>query len=186
MNVWELLPDWTERVKVSPSSQGQADWKVSLVSSHTTGSNSRVPLQSSVSMSLIFYTTAVRWQCHGKMDCILYSAFIQSAVQLMPLIHPFTHTLTQQRPGWDRTGNPPTARRQLLPPEPSGPVSPQCPVWVMELGLSLRRAGFKPPGGAEPLNHWPGDLNCFGKITRWRVCVCLCVAVRFTAYLIKT
>ena len=71
----------------------------------------------------------------------LYSAFIQSAVQLMPLIHPFTHTFTHQRrlaamqgtnqlvrsnwglgvllrdtsthPGWDRTGNPPTARRQL-------------------------------------------------------------------------
>ena len=75
----------------------------------------------------------------------LYSAFIQSAVQFMPLIHPFTHTLTHQwrlaamqgtnqlirsnwglgvllrdtstRPEWDRTGNPPTARRQLLPPE---------------------------------------------------------------------
>ena len=27
----------------------------------------------------------------------LYSAFIQSAVQLMPLIHPFTHTFTHQR-----------------------------------------------------------------------------------------
>ena len=71
----------------------------------------------------------------------LYSAFIQSAVQCIPLIHPFTHTFTHQRrlaavqdtdqlvrsswglgvflrdtstrPGWDRTGNPPTARRQL-------------------------------------------------------------------------
>ena len=71
----------------------------------------------------------------------LYSTFIQSAVQFMPLIHPFTHTFTHQRrlaamqgtnqlvrsnwglgvllrdtstrPGWDRTGNPPTARRQL-------------------------------------------------------------------------
>ena len=81
----------------------------------------------------------------------LYSAFIQSAVQFMPLIHPFTHTFTHQRrlaamqgtnqlvrsnqglgvllrdtstrPGWDRTGNPPTARRQLyllshIAPEP--------------------------------------------------------------------
>ena len=50
----------------------------------------------------------------------LYSAFIQSAVQFMPLIHPFTHTFTHQQglaamqgttsihPGWDRTGNPPT------------------------------------------------------------------------------
>ena len=73
------------------------------------------------------------------MDC----TFIQSAVQFMPLIHPFTHTFTHQRrlaamqgtnqlvrsnrglgvllrdtstrPGWDRTGNPPTARRLLLP-----------------------------------------------------------------------
>ena len=77
----------------------------------------------------------------------LYSAFIQSAVQLMPLIHPFTHTFTHQwrlaamqgtnqlvrssrglgvllrdtstRPGWDRTGDPLTAR--LLPPEPHRP-----------------------------------------------------------------
>uniref|UniRef100_A0A0E9RIK4 Uncharacterized protein n=1 Tax=Anguilla anguilla TaxID=7936 RepID=A0A0E9RIK4_ANGAN len=28
------------------------------------------------------------------MDCILCSAFIQNALQLMPLIHPFTHTHT--------------------------------------------------------------------------------------------
>ena len=63
----------------------------------------------------------------------LYSAFIQSTVRFMPLIHPFRHTLTHQRrlaamqgtnqlvrsnwglgvllrdtskcPGWDRTGN---------------------------------------------------------------------------------
>ena len=28
------------------------------------------------------------------MDCILYSAFIQSALQFLPLIHPFTHTFT--------------------------------------------------------------------------------------------
>ena len=71
-------------------------------------------------------------------------------VQFMPLIHPFTHTFTHQRrlaamqgtdqlvrsnwgsgvllrdnstrPGWDRTGNPPTARRLLLPPEPHRPT----------------------------------------------------------------
>ena len=69
----------------------------------------------------------------------------------MRLIHPFTHTFTHQRrlaamqginqhvrsnwglgvlprdtstcPGWDRTGNPPTARRQLLPPEPYCPTT---------------------------------------------------------------
>ena len=74
----------------------------------------------------------------------LYSAFIQSAVQFRPLIHPFTYTLaamqgtnqlvgsnwglgvllrdTSTHPGWDRTGNPPTARRQVLPPEPSQPL----------------------------------------------------------------
>ena len=79
-------------------------------------------------------------QCHVN-GLHLYSAFIQSAVQFMPLIQPFTHTFTHQRrlaamqgtdqlvrsnrglgvllrdtstrPGWDRTGNPPTARRQL-------------------------------------------------------------------------
>ena len=79
----------------------------------------------------------------------LYSALIQSALQLMPLIHPFTHTFTHQRrlaamkgtnqlvwsiwglgvwlrdtstrPGWDGTSNPLTARRQLLPPEPHHP-----------------------------------------------------------------
>ena len=75
----------------------------------------------------------------------LYSAFIQSAVQFMPLIHPFIHQRqlavmqgtnqlirsnwglgvllrdTSTRPGWDQTGNPPTARRQLLPPEPHRP-----------------------------------------------------------------
>ena len=71
----------------------------------------------------------------------LYSAFIQRALQFMPLIHPFTHTFTHQwrlaamqgtkqlvrsnwglgvllrdtstHAGWDRMGNPPTARRQL-------------------------------------------------------------------------
>ena len=83
---------------------------------------------------------------NGKQTAFIqYSAFIQSALQFMPLIHPFTHTFTHQRrlaamqgtnqlirsnwglgvqlrdtstrPGWDRTGNPPTARRQFLPPE---------------------------------------------------------------------
>ena len=72
--------------------------------------------------------------CNG-----LHLYFIQSALQCMPLIHPFTNTFTHQRrlaamqgtnqlvrsnwelgvllrdtltcPGWDRTGNPPTARR---------------------------------------------------------------------------
>ena len=78
---------------------------------------------------------------HRSPESHLYSAFIQSALQFLPLIHPFTHTFTHQRrlaamqgtnqlvrsnwglgvllrdtstrPGWDRTGNPPTARRQL-------------------------------------------------------------------------
>ena len=75
----------------------------------------------------------------------LYSTFIQSAVQFMPLIHTFTHQRrlaamqgtnqlvrsnwglgvslkdTSTRPGWDRTSNPPTARQVLLPPEPYRP-----------------------------------------------------------------
>ena len=94
----------------------------------------------------------------------LHSAFIQSAVQFMPLIHPFTHTFTfthQQRlaamqgtnqldgsnwqlgvllrdtsirPRWDRTGNPPTARRQLLPPEPYL-ISIKYGVWARRQGI---------------------------------------------------
>ena len=77
----------------------------------------------------------------------LYSVFIQSALQLMLLIDPFTHTHkrrlaamqgtnklvrsnwglgvllkdTSTSPGWDRTGNPPTARRLLIPPAPMSP-----------------------------------------------------------------
>ena len=81
----------------------------------------------------------------------LYSAFIQSALQFIPLIHPFTHTFTHQRrlaamqgtnqlirsnwglgvplrdtstrPGWDRTGNPPTARSQLLSHIATSPIA---------------------------------------------------------------
>ena len=34
---------------------------------------------------------------------------------------------TSTCPGWDRTGNPPTARRQLLPPEP---YRPQLQDWI--------------------------------------------------------
>ena len=104
----------------------------------------------------------------------LYSAFIQSAVQCMPLIHPFTHTFTHQRrlaamqgtnqlirsnwglgvllrdtltrPGWDRTGNPPTARRLLLPPVPYRPhtyVLIGLPI-VFELSLFHRYASAIP------------------------------------------
>ena len=89
------------------------------------------------------------------MDCIYIAPFIQSALQFMPLIHPFTQTFTYQRrlaamqgtnqlimsnwgwyvllrdtsthPGWDQTGNPPTARRQLLPPEPYCPNKLRTP-----------------------------------------------------------
>ena len=98
-------------------------------------------------------TSGLKWLkwLHLVNGLHLYSAFIQSAVQFKPLIHPFTHTFTLQRrlaamqgtnqlvrsnwglgvllrdtstcPGWDRTGNPPTARRQLSPPEPYRPIS---------------------------------------------------------------
>ena len=88
----------------------------------------------------------------------LYSTFIQSALQFMPLIHPFTHQRrlaamqgtnqlvrsnwglgvllrdTSTRPGWDWTGNPPTARRQLLPPEPYRPR-----VWCAGLLLDVQQ-----------------------------------------------
>ena len=127
----------------------------------------------------------------------LYSAFIQSAVQFMPLIHPFTHTFTHQRrlaamqgtnqlvrsnlglgvllrdtstrPGWDRTGNPPTARRQLLPPEPYRPRSPyrhtrsgksgmnagehgEC-TWQCGKDIGLIRLGTRYNGGEKLGNH---------------------------------
>ena len=58
----------------------------------------------------------------------LYSAFIQSAVQFMPLMHVRSNwglgvllRDTSTRPEWDQTGNPPTARRQLIP-EPHRPT----------------------------------------------------------------
>ena len=110
----------------------------------------------------------------------LYSAFIQSAGQFTPLIHPFTNTFTHQwrlaamqgtnqlvrsnwgldvllrdtstRLGWDRTGNPPTARRLLLPPEPHRPhtslrlltSSPPSP--LLRPLAKLRTDGAKPAG----------------------------------------
>ena len=43
----------------------------------------------------------------------LYSAFIQSAVQLMPLIHPFTHAFTDQRQLAAMQGNQPAHQEQL-------------------------------------------------------------------------
>ena len=90
----------------------------------------------------------------------LYSAFIQSALQFMPLIHPFTHQRqlaamqgtnqlirsnwglgvllrdTSTRPGWDWTGNPPTARRLLLPPELYHPLL-YSPLWIRQSRLSV-------------------------------------------------
>ena len=75
---------------------------------------------------------------------------VQCMPLIHPFTHTFTHTFTHQRrlaamqgtnqlvrsnwglgvllkdtstrPGWDRTGNPLTARRQLLPPEPYRPI----------------------------------------------------------------
>ena len=85
----------------------------------------------------------VNGKCNGLH---LYRAFIQSALQFMPHSHTFTHQQqlaamqgtnqlirsnwglglllrdTSTRPGWNRTGNPLTARRQLLPPEPYRPT----------------------------------------------------------------
>ena len=79
------------------------------------------------------YETKFELFGHTKNGLHLYSAFIQSAVRFMPLIHPFTHQRwlaatqgtnqlvrsnwglgvslkdTSTLPGWDRTSNPPTA-----------------------------------------------------------------------------
>ena len=92
----------------------------------------------------------------------LHSTFIQSTVQFLPLIHPFTHQQrlaamqginqlvrsnwglgvllrdTSTRPGWDRTGNPPTAKRQLLPPEPHLPHVPLCTCLCVHYAFVLR------------------------------------------------
>ena len=38
---------------------------------------------------------------------------------------------TSTRPGWDRTGNHPTARRQLLPPEPHRPLCIRKPTALL-------------------------------------------------------
>ena len=98
----------------------------------------RIPVSREVHKTLVFHHALLDNMVNGLH---LYSAFIQSALQFLPLIHPFTHTFTHQRqlaamqgtnqlvrsnwglgvllrdtsthPGWDRTGNPPTARRQL-------------------------------------------------------------------------
>ena len=43
----------------------------------------------------------------------LYSVFIQSAVQFMPLIHPFTHTFTHQRRLAAMQGTKPARQEQL-------------------------------------------------------------------------
>ena len=105
----------------------------------------------------------------------LYSAFIQSALQFLPLIHPFTHTFTHQRrlaamqgtnqlvrsnwglgvllrdtstsPGWDRTGNPPTARRQLYLLShiaPIAPIAPMLLVPIYQTNSVKRRDVFEP------------------------------------------
>ena len=105
----------------------------------------------------------------------LYSAFIQSAVQFMPLIHTFTHThthgdwlhmqgtnrlvcchwgqgvllrVTSTRTGWDRTGNPLTAGRLLLPPEPYRPQN-VC------RRFSLRPSPWPPPHKIQTLLFSP-------------------------------
>ena len=104
----------------------------------------------------------------------LYSAFIQSTVQFMPLIHPFTHQQrlaamqgtnqlvrsnwglgvllrnTSTHPGWDRTGDTPTARRQLLLPEPHRPTWFLGSELVADLKAKTKSSspgtGFQTPG----------------------------------------
>ena len=99
------------------------------------------PIVTEVILGTIKWPEPSEWMVNGLH---LHSAFIQSAVQFSHSpIHPFTHTFTHQRrlaamqgtnqlvrsnwglgvllrdtsthPGWDRTGNPPTVRWQLLP-----------------------------------------------------------------------
>ena len=97
--------------------------------------------------------------------------FMPSPSAVMPLIHPFTHTFTHQRrlaamqgtnqlvrsnrglgvllrdtstrPGWDRTGNPPTARRQLLPPA-SSPRSSASAFFLGPSGAFIAKSSDNP------------------------------------------
>ena len=151
------------------------------------------------------------WRCvsrgcepNGKMlnGMHLYSAFIQSALQFLPLIHTFTHTFTHQRqlaamqgtnqlvrsnrglgvllrdtstrPGWDRTGNLPTARRQLLPPEPYRPndiysdfwtlisAFTSCPSFSTWAQWSQLAWAIETNAGIRISNHW--GPWCFNKL----------------------
>ena len=94
----------------------------------------------------------------------LYSAFIQSTLQFIALIHPSTHQRrlaamqginqlvrsnwglgvllrdTSTCPGWDRTSNPPTARGLLLLPDPHRVVYTQL-ANVLAVGQCVNRYG---------------------------------------------
>ena len=102
-----------------------------------------LPTNSNSPSSDLVLKASEKWGLRTNVTCKmvnglhLYSAFIQSALQFLPLVHPFTHQRrlaamqgtnqlvrsnwglgvllrdTSTRPGWDQTGNPPTARRQL-------------------------------------------------------------------------
>ena len=118
----------------------------------------------------------------------LHSAFIQSAVQFMPLIHPFTHTFTYQwqlaamqgtnqlvRSNWglgvlltdtstrQRLGsNPPTTRRELLPPEP---YRPRCVSKTTHFTSDLLRESQLPEKDLKPLGPRSQSLSPIPNLT---------------------
>ena len=63
---------------------------------------------------------------------------------------------TSTRSGWDRTGNPPPARRQLLPSEPFCPCQPWLSAWTALIILFGNETFF--------FNVWIG-----GKLYLWMV-----------------
>ena len=137
-----LCSCWCEKPQRENIGSPNGPWDCSPLLSETPGSQQVQLSQPQIMCCLHYFAGSFALMYLGLH---LYSAFIQSALQCMPFIHPFTHTHihshthqrrlaamqgtnqlvrsnwglgvslrdTSTRPGWDRTGNPPTARRQL-------------------------------------------------------------------------
>ena len=127
------------------------------------------------------------------MDCIYIAPLSKALYNLcLSFIHPFTHTFTHQRrlaamqgtnqlvrsnwglgvllwdtstrPGWDRTGNPPTARRLLLPPELYRPI-------LIIIICNIYIAPYRPRQSGSAPRHSPcGPRGWWGSSWAWCWC----------------
>ena len=79
-------------------------------------------LRSLINCKSLWIKASAKW--HGKMvnGLHLYSAFIQSALLFMPLIHPFTHTFTHKRRLAAMQGTNQTCNVMSQPPGRAGQV----------------------------------------------------------------